>query len=361
MITIATHDLPTPVQEKLKSLPTEFHCTEISKLSAENLADFQIIFTSLKVAEKMKTQLSTTSGLLIVYTPDIDSLSPLFQVAKQLNAFSIVSNADLADLATIFKGAHQAAIDKRKSAFQKGKTVGFISLKGGVGKSFLSYNLASQLASYVHQSLLLIDAGVPLGSGRGLLNISSDNSWQVLRPLLKTGKDLTSTRLQSQVVKTGYDYQLLSSPNNLHESPLSSAELRHLMTAARQNYSLTLVDLPSAISSETPAFTELFDLALMVFTPDANSIVQVLELWKNMEHKENCLFVCNMVEPVMDKALLSAVSEKLKPAKLFMIDNDQEAVKTHQRSFKLFADEGLLLTEQLKNLAKEVFFKVSTN
>jgi Flp pilus assembly CpaE family ATPase len=242
-----------------------------------------------------------------------------------------------------------------------------VSIKGGVGRSILSYHLALQLNAYTKSEPLLIDACVPLGSAKALLHIEPKVSWQVLRPLLKTGKDLTANRLASQVTKTNWQFHLLCAPSEWNEESLSASELGNLLHTARESFPITIVDLPSVKPSEFMEYARHFDLLIWVFTPDATSIQHTLELQAQLNKetldkdikKPQMLFVCNMYEPSFDATLIKSVGSKLAQLKVFLIDADPEAVKTHQRKFELLSDDTLLLTSQIKELAKHAFFTLT--
>lgn len=363
MIAIANFVQTPEINSYLKTLPiNKYHIVtgEIGNTKSYETSD--ILILNQNQVKKLRQFIQKNNVTFLMYVEQSMSHANAYNFAKSEGAFAVFSATDIKRLSQIIDDANTAVLEFRKKQFGKGKTIGIFSLKGGVGKSLISYHLASTLSTYTKSEPLLIDAAVPFGSAQALLNIQSKSSWQVLRPLLKTGKDLTSTRLNAQVTKTEFQFNILAAPNKLNEEPLSSSEVNNLLSEVKHTYPITIVDLSVIRSSQLTEYSKLFDLIIWVLTPDANSIVQTLESAKELEKiKSEIIFVANMVEPQTDLQLISTVAHRLLPSKTLIIDQDSEAVKLHQRKFELIKDESLLLTRQLQELSQAVFFKLSEN
>ncbi|MEO8581715.1 MAG: hypothetical protein ABI425_03995 [Patescibacteria group bacterium] len=363
MIKVTNLVYKSEIREILQALPiNKYLIWQEEKESSQFIESCDVIIATVKQAKNIKQLLGKTQVALILYLESVETLATTYQLAQQLQAFAVILPKDLKNLDALIDQAYDAVFEKRKKQFGQGKTVGVLAIKGGVGKSFISYHLASKLSTFTKSDPLLIDAGIPFGSAHTFLNIQSKTSWQVLRPLLNTGKDLTPRRLNSQVLKTDYQFDILSAPENYMTPILSAEELSNLLTGMKQLYQITVVDMPVFPTTQLSAYAQLFDLLILIFTPDANSIIQTLETHKEIQRPENkslSLLVCNRVEPTLDLSLIKSLEQKMSPNKIFVIDEDSEAIKLHQRKFELITNESLLLTKQLKELAESVFFKLT--
>lgn len=362
MIRVSNFVQSLPLQESLQTLSINKFAVIDSKLT--NLKTYEsseVIIADAKQAQKLFAQIQKPAKSLIIFFDDTTSIANIFELASKLRAFAVIGMSDLSKLEALIEQAHQYSLKKRTEQFAQGKTIGIFSSKGGVGKSFLAYHLASQLKQFTPEKPLLIDLGVPMGSARSLLHVQSTQSWQVLRPLLSTGKDLTTTRLQAQVTNIIPQFSLLNAPADLNQESLSINETANLIEAVKVSYPITVVDLPTTPTHFIPSAMSSFDLVLWVLTPDANSLTQTVELFSLIQSRSvhSLMFVCNQVEPHIDQQIVSALRAKLQPFELHSIDNDPEAIKIYQRKFELISDETLIVTAQLKELTKKVFFTLS--
>lgn len=360
MITILTIQPSTELKAKLNSLSsTEFQVMESNELS-KIFRHSDVIICPLEKSQLLK-QADTlqTDAAVLLYTEVSRSPHHLYEIAKSNNAFSVIGSDDLSKLDSILRDAADSSSKHRSSKYGKGKVIAVTSLKGGVGKSIISYHLASFLSAHIPGKTLLIDTAVPFGSSQSFLNIHSDKSWQVLRPLLKTGKELTEQRLKSQTHQTQYGFEILPSSTTLSEPPLNPEEVRHLLDATRKEFALTIVDLSVADPSQIAEYQKEVDLTVWVMTPDPESIFQSIQLVQTLG-QNSMTVVANMVETDEDKEMIKTIAKKLEIPTLPVVDYDSEAIKYHLKKFSLLSDETLLLTKQFQYLAQIIFKQLSS-
>lgn len=361
MITVLTYHTPELVKKALITLPiNEFRVVELSHLKKlkHEQADVFIIHSG---EIKFLTSSMLEQKALVIFMDDKETLSSIYQQAKELHSFAMISTTDLKSIDQTIRNAYTAILNKRKSEFPKGKKIGVFSTKGGTGKSFLAYHLAFHLQSFISEKILLTDLGTPFGSLKSLFNQESNGHWGVLRPLLQTGKGLTTSRLSAQMTHVHQGFDVLATPANFSDKTLSAEELHHLLTSIQQLYSATIIDFSSEAISDMPAYLSQLDLCLYVMTPDSNSFRQTVEFQQLLQQKnleKKVMFVCNLYEPSQDTQLIKGF-EKLLGKTIELIESDIEAVKFHQRKFSLFSDETFLVTKQLKELARKVFFTLT--
>lgn len=365
MINILNLHTSPQIIEALNALDTTAFQV-VSALSSTQEVTQDLVLCSIEQYKKNTAQIQnvTTSGI-IFYDEKNTSYDKLYKTALEAKAINVISATDLVRLETILKEGYQKILSLRSKKLTTGKTIGVISLKGGVGTSFLAYHLSSYLSQLTQNTPLLVDTSIPFGSSKALLNIDTEKSWGVLQPLLQKKDELTSQRFRSQIVTSSFGFDLLISPQSLRQSALTPKEMSSLISRAREHYAVSVFDCDHSFARDYAKYSELFDLVLLVTTLDSQSLLQTFQVVQELKNssidKGNLRVLINMVEPQYDEPIAKEVRKKLGNIVIGSIDFDQEAVKHFQRQFTLITENTLLLTQQFQKITRDVFYLLSNN
>ncbi len=147
-----------------------------------------------------------------------------------------------------------------------GTSLCITSGKGGVGKTFLSLNLAASLAMLniktmvVDANLDCPDVGICLGNGSNYSSIHN----------VLAGRD----KLSNAVFDSGYNFDII--PGDISFSAMKDIELENLeevLTRLTEKYNVVLVDTPPGIGDAVISSLNACESMLVVTSPVMSSIV----------------------------------------------------------------------------------------
>src|SRR3989338_5743426 len=142
--------------------------------------------------------------------------------------------------------------------FEMGKTLGFISLKGGVGKTTISAAVATHLANAYHKKILLIDA-----------NLSAPNlglHMDIVSPQ-KTIHDVLQGDSISSAIHTQYNVDVIPG-NFLNNKELNYMLLKDRIGHLKKDYDFVVLDSSPSLNDEMLATIIASDHLFAVSTPD---------------------------------------------------------------------------------------------
>ena len=151
-----------------------------------------------------------------------------------------------------------------------GIVLGVFSAKGGVGKSLVASNLGAVLAGGHQLPTALIDLNAGLGSADLLLDLEPERSWSDLLPVVD---ELTQQHLNLAITKHKSGLHLLACPEFPDDQvKITRDSLEALLGAFRQEYAVTLLDVPTGMGVINVSAFHLVDIALVLITPDAPAL-----------------------------------------------------------------------------------------
>ncbi len=143
-----------------------------------------------------------------------------------------------------------------------GRTVSFVSNKGGVGKSTLAVNTACRLARRGTGSVLLIDASLQLGVCAPLLGLTPETT---LTDAVRSGSRLDETLLRSVATRHASGVDCLAAPRDaLEASNIDDVQMAGLLRVARRAYDTVVVDTFPIVDSVLVAILDVSDLVFLV-------------------------------------------------------------------------------------------------
>ena len=178
------------------------------------------------------------------------------------------------------------------------KIITIFSNKGGVGKTFISANIAAALAMKAKKVLLLdlnLQAGQDLARS---LNISAPRSLADM--LVEIGKDDNSNILKRHVVKHVSGIEFLSGINNLREAGLVTADnIRLFLRKAVLQYEYIIIDGGSNFSE---VLISVLDQSSLIFLPTTPDVLAVHQSKATLEMLQSLHYPLRMVKIILNRA-----------------------------------------------------------
>ncbi len=145
------------------------------------------------------------------------------------------------------------------------------SLRGGVGATSLSVNLAISLARTQKTKTTLIDL-VPTG-GHGALMFGLRPTSSVVKLLNAGPSDFSTQAIQPHLMQHQSDVQLLAS-TPMFDQDLSPSDNRllELLSKIKSDYPITILDVPRILEPHFSPLLQLVDRVVLVLSPDMPSI-----------------------------------------------------------------------------------------
>jgi pilus assembly protein CpaE len=157
-----------------------------------------------------------------------------------------------------------------------GTVVSFISNKGGVGKSTLSVNAASALASRHPGQVLLIDASLQLGICALMLDVVPKTT---IVDAVREKTRLDETMLRQLAVKHACGLHVLAAPANaMDASEVDEESVYRILNLARRAFPYVVVDTFPMLDSTVMATLDVTDLGFVVMQGTAPSVVGIARL-----------------------------------------------------------------------------------
>ncbi len=146
----------------------------------------------------------------------------------------------------------------------KNKTIGVISIKGGVGKTTVVSNLGAALANNFGKKVLVIDANFTapnLGLHLG-----------VVKPDLTIHDVLyDNVPAEEAIIKTDYGFDLIAgslNPKKKHQSRVNPYKLHNRISSLKKSYDIILIDSSPNLNDEMLSTMIASDELLVVSSPD---------------------------------------------------------------------------------------------
>ncbi|MFD1253188.1 Septum site-determining protein MinD [Devosia equisanguinis] len=147
-----------------------------------------------------------------------------------------------------------------------GRTIGFISAKGGAGGSTITHNVAWSIATTLRQDCLILDMDLPFGTAG--LNFNQDPPHGLADALLANQK-VDQTMLDRLMSKAANHINLLTAPATLDRSwDFEERSFEQIIEICQKSVPVILLDIPHVWSGWTRHTLAAIDEVVIVAEPD---------------------------------------------------------------------------------------------
>jgi pilus assembly protein CpaE len=152
-----------------------------------------------------------------------------------------------------------------------GKVIAVFSLRGGIGVSMLSSNLAASLSQIWGTPTALVDLAFMNGQSALLLNLPLRNSWVDLAR--SPANEMDFDLLNSVLLQHDAGVRVLASPRRPQEAEIITPEhIQRAIGLLRTHYHYIVLDLPHDFSETTLAGLDMADQILLMLSPETASV-----------------------------------------------------------------------------------------
>ncbi len=151
-----------------------------------------------------------------------------------------------------------------------GRTVGFISAKGGAGGSTIAHNVAWAIATTLRQDCLIVDLDLPFGTVG--LNFNQDPPHGIADALLANQK-VDQTMLDRLMSKAANHINLLTAPATLDRTwDFEERDFEQILEICQKSVPVIILDIPHAWNAWTRQTLSSIDEVVIVAEPDLASL-----------------------------------------------------------------------------------------
>jgi pilus assembly protein CpaE len=166
--------------------------------------------------------------------------------------------------------------DKQRESFRKGgRTIGFLSAKGGCGATTLACHIAVELAAAAKTKVLLAD--LDLESGLVGFLMKSESGYSVSDALVNLQR-LDASYWRALVSNGHPGVEIISAPSSPRAKQVDAAQFRHVLNFIKQQYDWSVVDLGRNLNAYSLNTLEAIDEAFIVSTLEVAALHQAKHL-----------------------------------------------------------------------------------
>jgi pilus assembly protein CpaE len=152
-----------------------------------------------------------------------------------------------------------------------GKVIAVFSLRGGVGVSMLSSNLAASLSQIWGAPTALVDLAFMNGQSALLLDLPLRNTWADL--LRSPANEMDMDLLNSVLLRHDAGVHVLASPRRPEDAEGISGEyVQRAIELLRTHYHYIVLDLPHDFNEPTLTGLDMADQILLMLTPETAAV-----------------------------------------------------------------------------------------
>ncbi len=207
---------------------------------------------------------------------------------------------------------------------KRAKIIGFISTKGGVGKTTTVANLGYTLAKDYNKEVLIVDANF---SGPNLaLHFGETKPKHTLHDVLNNGLNL-----QKAIVK--HDSGLHILPASIFGGKVDSSKFHQHIASLRGYYDLILLDSSPTLSNDMMAAVAASDELFVITTPDKVTLDSTLNAVKTARQKRTYLsgIILNKVRGKNFELNLNDIQDATKVPVVSVLDDEEDVLRALAR------------------------------
>jgi pilus assembly protein CpaE len=172
-----------------------------------------------------------------------------------------------------------------------GKVIAAFSLRGGVGVSSLTANLAVGLAQLWNCPTVLVDLSLMAGHSALMLNLAQRNTWADLARI--PVEEIDAKLVNELLLPHGSGAFLLAAPRKPEDSESIDGErVTRVLNVLREHYHYIVLDLPHDFRETTLAGLDLAHDILAITTPDLASVLSTastLDIFETLHYPRDTI------------------------------------------------------------------------
>ncbi len=183
----------------------------------------------------------------------------------------------------------QSVLEGEAKRVVHGDVLAVFAVKGGVGKTSLSVNLAAALAQQTRQRVGLLDLDLQLGDVAVALGIVPEHT---IADVAASASRLEPSLLHGMTFADPSGVHVLPAPLRPEEGEqISLEEIQRIVTVMAQTYDYVVVDMPPLITEATSSILDQATLVLLITTQDMLTLrrtkvaLQVMRAWGYSQDK----------------------------------------------------------------------------
>lgn len=168
------------------------------------------------------------------------------------------------------------AVNKKVRKRDLGQVYTVFSTKGGVGKTFVSINLAASLAKKQDARVVLLDLDLDFGNAALALNLFPKFT---ISDVVDDIRNIDSDLIESYLMPHESGIKVL--PANLQQQMndyMNAEHIRIILESLRESFDYIVVDMPARFVDKVMPALALADTLLVVTTPEISSVRNVKAL-----------------------------------------------------------------------------------
>lgn len=182
-----------------------------------------------------------------------------------------------------------ASAEPRQILEKMGKIIAVFSLRGGVGVSTISANLAVGLSQLWGTESVLVDLALTAGQASLMLNLPLRNTWADLAKVESDEIDQEVLNMTLRDHPSGV--HVLSAPRRVEESELVNATtVKRVLEILQQSFDYVILDLPHDFTATSLVGLDSADEILVILSPELASVrssAMVLDVFSTLEYSPN--------------------------------------------------------------------------
>lgn len=338
------HDLPIGIRLERGAIDDwSSFLDQLEQLRPDVLL-LDVAATKIPVEEAVE-RIKSTSAAIAVFALQASGDSRSIVRAHGADTAEAQLRAALTDLA--------AARQTQRAAASPGKTVGFLSAKGGSGATTVACHVAGELGRQTGEEVLLADYDLDAGIIGWLMNAKSEGS------LLDAANHLDRLDLSywnNLISYVNPRLEIIAAPLRRHpDEEYTLQSMREVLRFARAHYPFTIVDLGDGLSPMTRVLLREIGSIYVVTTSETPNLFQAKQLvqnlsWNGYEHDRVRLILNRAKRADFE---LAEQLRKVLELPVFAIPNTYLAVSAAQQKRNLVPADSIL-GKSFAALAKEI-------